>query len=331
MKELKKMAAGYNTEKQADQIEKRYPMDKPQGVHAALRDIHQLNIEKYQNLALVDFLVDLERAIKNAGLTKTEKQVLFYFYMKQLSVYEIELKTGLSKGKIHRDIKMAVRKISKNLDNKEMTYMGEKTYVVFDLETTGLDYKTDQVIEISAVKLNKELKEIANFQTYVMLNEGNELKPEITRLTGISEKDLKSGMLEQLALQVLDGFIGDSVVVGHNVQFDLGFLSRYTKHIPVEKFICTRAMALLLDSAQSARLCDLVNKYNIAHGKLHRATNDVKAEVKLFKLLRKELKDRGYHEKDYTNLVINSPDRPVFYIPNEHTKIVSKQELRKAN
>ncbi|MBA4542920.1 3'-5' exonuclease [Thermoactinomyces daqus] len=327
------MAVGYNTEHQMKQLELRYPMNKTSGVHAALRDIHKLHVEKYQNHACIDFVVDLQRVIRNAGLTKTEKQVIYYFYEKQFEVNEIEVETGLSKGKIHHDLKASLHKISKSYcgEKKEMDYMGTKTYVVYDVETTGLDYKSDQVIEIAAVKLDKRLNEIGKFHTLVALNDGITLSDHIKEITGINEVDLKSGMLEQLALQCLDGFIGDSIVVAHNAQFDLGFLSRYHKHIPVERFICTRSMAILADPEGKASLGNLVERYGIEHGRLHQAMNDVEAEVELFRILKEELRKKGLHEKDYTNLIVASPERPIYYVPNDYTKIISREELKKTS
>nr|MDF9460603.1 exonuclease domain-containing protein [Bacillus pumilus] len=71
-----------------------------------------------------------------------------------------------------------------------------QTYVVLDLETTGLDHKKDQIIEIGAIKIrfngwDREFVEVDRFHTMVALEEGRDLPEFITNLTVITEEDLE--------------------------------------------------------------------------------------------------------------------------------------------
>ncbi len=94
-------------------------------------------------------------------------------------------------------------------------------YVAFDLETTGLSSRTDTIIEIGAVRMC-EGKEIARYQTFV--DPGRKLDKKIVELTGITDEMLSGApKLEQVLPEFLE-FVGDSVLVAHNADFDVGFI-----------------------------------------------------------------------------------------------------------
>jgi len=86
-------------------------------------------------------------------------------------------------------------------------------YIVFDFETTGLKHTEEQVIEIAACRLDKDLKPVGNLHLMVSLDEGRSLPPIITDITGIVEEDLVNGMPQEQALEVLKNFIGTDIVV----------------------------------------------------------------------------------------------------------------------
>ncbi|MGG4386434.1 3'-5' exonuclease, partial [Priestia megaterium] len=132
------------------------------------------------------------------------------------------------------------------------------TYVVLDLETTGLDYTKEQITEIGAIKIDENYNEIDRFHTMVSLEEGRELSEFITKLTGITEKDLEGYPPENICLMELDEFIGDSIVVAQNAPFDLSFISR--GGIEPEKFICTRALVRYVEPELSASLKDVTKR-----------------------------------------------------------------------
>ena len=98
----------------------------------------------------------------------------------------------------------------------------EGRYVVFDLETTGLNRQSDRIIEIGAVLVeNGEILE--EFDTYV--NPQRSLPEKITDLTGIEESMLTDAPLEEEALEEFFKFCGeDPIFIAHNAPFDVGFL-----------------------------------------------------------------------------------------------------------
>ncbi|MGH8978637.1 MAG: exonuclease domain-containing protein, partial [Acidimicrobiia bacterium] len=102
------------------------------------------------------------------------------------------------------------------------TPLAEVTFVVLDLETTGGSPASDRITEIGALKFRGgEL--LGRFETLV--NPGMPIPPTITLLTGISEAMvLPAPTIGELLPTILE-FVGDAVIVGHNVRFDCGFLN----------------------------------------------------------------------------------------------------------
>jgi DNA polymerase-3 subunit epsilon len=185
-----------------------------------------------------------------------------------------------------------------------------KTYVVLDLETTGLDYKTEQITEIGAIKLDSEFNEIGRFHTLVSLEESRELPEFITKLTGITVEDLIGQPSESEAFESLKEFIGDSIVVAQNAPFDLSFL--WNGGIQPKEFLCTRALVRYVEPELSASLKDVTERNGIELNGHHRALNDVKATIEVMKLYLAKIDEDVY---DPFNIVIDEPNRPLNFGP----------------
>ena len=99
-------------------------------------------------------------------------------------------------------------------------------FIAFDLETTGLDFRNDRVIEIGAIRFIKGKPE-DEFSTFI--NPGRPVPPVITDLTGISDKELISAPAFPEVAEKLLQFIGDLPLCGHQVEFDATFLSEELK------------------------------------------------------------------------------------------------------
>ncbi|CUB09184.1 DNA polymerase III PolC-type [Bacillus cereus] len=182
-------------------------------------------------------------------------------------------------------------------------------FTVLDFETTGLDYNEEQVIEIACKRLNDKLEVADEFHTMVRLSDGKTLRPFITELTGIKESDLKHGMPEVEAMELLKRFIGDSIVVAQFASFDLSFLSKVLKP---KQYICTRSLSRLINPNEKAGLADLVNRYGVVLEGHHRAMNDVNATIEVFKIMKAEADGLDI---DYMNVIVDSPERPLRYLP----------------
>ncbi|PEJ48399.1 3'-5' exonuclease [Bacillus wiedmannii] len=182
-------------------------------------------------------------------------------------------------------------------------------FTVLDFETTGLNYNEEQVIGIAAKRLNDKLEVVKEFHTMVKLNRGRTLKPFIKELTGINEADLKHGMHESDAMELLRRFIGDTIVVAQFASFDLSFLSKVLKP---KQYICTRSLSRLINLTEKAGLADLVKRYDVKLDGHHRAMNDVDATIEVFKVMKSEADEKGI---EYMNTIIDSKERPLMYLP----------------
>ena len=103
-----------------------------------------------------------------------------------------------------------------------MNQLLDETYVVFDLETTGLDPKDgNSIIEIGAVRV-KNNQIIDRFDE--LIDPGMELSEEITRITSITNEMLKGQDNEENVVKRFIAWAGDDILVAHNAKFDLSFM-----------------------------------------------------------------------------------------------------------
>lgn len=182
-------------------------------------------------------------------------------------------------------------------------------YTFIDLETTGLDYETEQIIEIAAVRTDLE-REYGRFHTFVTLRDERSLHAEITSLTGITEDDLVGGTDLYKAVGALIRLFAGTTIVAHNAPFDLSFVSHHA--IVTEDFVCTRALAKLVEPTESASLAAVCARHGIDLTGHHRAMNDVLATIEVFRKLAPIAKARRI---DYRNVVVSSPERPLNFVP----------------
>ncbi len=102
-----------------------------------------------------------------------------------------------------------------------LRHLGLSTFVVVDLETTGLDPEKDEIIEIGAIKF-VDGEEAETFEE--LINPGRPIPEFITRLTGISDADVAGKPKIDTIFPQLDHFLGGSAFVGQQVNFDASFL-----------------------------------------------------------------------------------------------------------
>ena len=152
-----------------------------------------------------------------------------------------------------------------------------KDYVVFDLETTGLSPETDEIIEISGLKVRNG-KVMENFTTLV--NPDRPIPYSATRINGITDEMVQSAPLLKPSLNEFLTFIGNDILVGHNIHsFDLNFLrngARRTLGQSIQNdYVDTLFLAkICLPQLPRHRLTDLAEHFCIETKGAHRALND---------------------------------------------------------
>ncbi|PZM85675.1 hypothetical protein DLH72_01680 [Candidatus Gracilibacteria bacterium] len=162
--------------------------------------------------------------------------------------------------------------------------------VCFDLETTGVNPKTDKIIEISMIKFDEETFEIVDeFNTFV--NPEMEIPAIISGITNIFDDDVSSApKIEELRQEIID-FIGNNILLGHNVDFDINFFVANGINIEKNQKIDTFFLANFLNfKNESLNLEMLCKHYNIEISGAHRAINDTKATKDLFFAMIKDFK-----------------------------------------
>lgn len=162
------------------------------------------------------------------------------------------------------------------------------TFCVLDLETTGGSAQGDAITEIGAVKVRGGEGQ-GTLQTLV--NPGRAIPPQITLLTGISEAMVLRAPRIESVLPTLLEFIGDAVIVGHNVRFDLGFLNAALARDQRPRLAnssidtCALARRLLRDDVPNCKLDTLASRLRLDHRPTHRALDDALATADLLHVL----------------------------------------------
>lgn len=164
-------------------------------------------------------------------------------------------------------------------------------YTVFDLETTGVSPQFDSIIEISAVKVI-DGKVADTFSSLV--NPGRPIPYSATAVNGISDEMVADQPVLDVIFPKFLAFIGDDVLVGHNIQsFDMKFIWRgaeelYGKTISND-YIDTLPMARrCLRVLSRHRLVDIAAYYRISTAGAHRALNDCLMNQQCFERMAKE-------------------------------------------
>ena len=168
----------------------------------------------------------------------------------------------------------------------------EADFSVVDVETTGLGPTNNNIIEIGLVKI-KNFKVIDRYNSFI--NPGRSIPPFITQFTGISNEDVYDAPFFEDLVKPLQDFLEDSVLVGHNLAFDLSFLRKEFLVCGVENYqplqLCTLRLARrLLPNLKSRSLGNLANHLRLKNEDAHRAYADAEVTAKILHILVNQLK-----------------------------------------
>lgn len=168
------------------------------------------------------------------------------------------------------------------------TPLREVTFCVLDIETTGGTAADGGITEIGVVKVCGGTQH-GTFQTFV--NPGHRIPRQITVLTGITEKMVADAPPPDAVLPAFLEFLGDAVIVGHNVRYDLGYLNaaleRSGRERLANRVLDTLGLArrLVRDEVPNCRLGTLASRFRLPHQPSHRALDDALATADLLHLL----------------------------------------------
>jgi len=170
------------------------------------------------------------------------------------------------------------------------------SFVVVDLETTGLRPGSARICEIGAVRV-RELELEEEFE--LLVDPGMPVGPVITALTGLRDSDLRGSPHPAIAVRRFLEFAGDAVLVAHNARFDLSFLDRETERSTGARLagpvIDTVGLArrLLAGRTSRAGLASLAQFFGTAAQPCHRALPDAKATAEILVQLIGLAQERG--------------------------------------
>lgn len=163
--------------------------------------------------------------------------------------------------------------------NAQPVPLTDATYVVFDVETTGLSAVYDTIIELAAVKMNKGNVE-ASFDEFI--DPGHRLSNTTVNLTGITDEMVRGSKSEEEVLRLFREFSEGAILVAHNASFDMGFLNMSYK-----KYGIPEADNPVIDTLELARylypefkrfgLGVLSKKFGVSLEQHHRAIYDAEA------------------------------------------------------
>ncbi len=205
-------------------------------------------------------------------------------------------------------------------------------FVVFDLETTGLNERKCRIIEIGAVRVNGG-KIVDRFSEFV--NPQVPIPYEITELTSITDNMVKDAETIETLLPKFHDFCRGAVLVAHNADFDTGVIYAncerlsedwkftYLDTMPLARFLLPKLKKFGLDPV--AKALDLVNEHH------HRAVDDADVTARIFLKFHDMLKEKGIDTlMDLNSAGVMNVDRIRAARPSNCT-IIAKNDLGRVN
>lgn len=275
----------------------------------------RIELHLHTKLSAMDALIDPDLAVRYAhdlghrAIAITDHGVVQGFPQAMLET-----------DKIHKDdpdFKLIYGCEGYLVDNLAKIFVGNDTgkikdreYVIFDLETTGLNPRTEAITEIGALiwKNGEILKEFTTFA-----NPEKPISPEIQKLTGITDDMLKGAPSQKEAIEKFKEFIGDRIIIAHNAGgFDVNFLKVSGEKLGIEfncQFIDTFPLAKnLLTNLKNHKLDNLANYYKLGDFNHHRAMADTYMLAKIFDKLVEDLEKVGITDIEQINTNLSNTE-----------------------
>ena len=164
--------------------------------------------------------------------------------------------------------------------NSDLSVLPER-FVVFDLETTGLKPEAHEIIEIGAIRVNRDSDNHDTFQA--LIRPRKKIPKKITEITGITQDMVeKEGDSLEIALPQFLEFVGNLPLVSFNAEFDMAFLTTALSKVQAGVSVNNRVSCALKmarrawPGRKSYRLSDLAKDGGLSSDDTHRALGDCK-------------------------------------------------------
>ncbi len=196
-------------------------------------------------------------------------------------------------------------------------------YCVLDIETTGLAFRTEKITELGAIKI-KNGEVIDTFECFV--NPEKPIPEEVVNITHITDDMVSNAETIDKVLPKFLEFMGDSVLVAHNANFDIGFIKYNAENLGYKlenTYIDTLALAKeLFPDYKKYKLGIIAEKLGIKVDVAHRALDDVKTLVAVFNVMLNMLKEKKVGKVAQINTLGEKVD--LKNMPSYHAIILAK-------
>ena len=285
-------------------------------VHYERKDLmpegeRRVEFHAHTNMSTMDALPEVEEIVgtaakwghKAVAITDHGNVQSFPHGYKAAKKAGIQLIYGMEANIVEDRVPIVYNEVEMNLS--------EATYVVFDVETTGLSAIYNDLIQVAASKMYKG-NIIAEFDEFI--NPGHPLSAFTTELTGITDDHVKNAKPLVQVLKEFQEFCKDTVLVAHNASFDVGFMNaNYERHgLPkiTQPVIDTLEFARnLYPEYKRHGLGPLTKRFGVALEHHHMANYDAEATGRLLFIFIKEVAEKhGVTNLARLNLDLISPD-----------------------
>ena len=211
--------------------------------------------------------------------------------------------------------------VIKNANDESLS----QTFIVFDLETTGFSNKNDKITEIGAVKI-ENFKVVDRFSQ--LINPQKDISYKVQELTGITNDLIKDKPTIEEVLPKFIEFIGDSVMVAHNADFDMGFMQQKCREQNIEfknTSVDTLTLArTLLPHMKRFRLNLIAKELGVPLLNHHRAVDDAEATAHIFIKFLEMIQKRGGEKLSDINTILGNIDYTK--LTTNHITLIAKNQ-----
>lgn len=188
-------------------------------------------------------------------------------------------------------------------------------YTVIDIETTGLSPVYDEIIELAAIRVRDGI--IADTFS-ALVRPICQLDSFIVQLTGITNDMLKTApRIHKVLLKYIE-FLGDDILVGHNIHFDINFIydnciSELGQPLPNDFIDILRVSRILLKSLENHKLNTIAQELSIDCSQAHRALGDCIITYKCYELLKNIMREGDYYRRLALQIIESLNDKGIYH------------------